>query len=318
MRPVRYEHLSRDAIVLHKTIACALETDLAVVLRQIWHWLSVNEKKKKPDHYRDGSWWTYNSYPAWQRDHFPFWSVDYIADLFRDLEALGLVKSANYNSLKADRTKWYTIRPIAFDSFMMLWERHGRPVKASNGKQNDAYKAFLAEWQTCMLGAIQLSDETAMSNKHAHDVHQTRPIPDTTTETNQGSSLESLSLSLSFPYSESLEIPAPGGAGQDQSKILHTRGPQGRADPDQEDARVLPFTNLEHRLCEVSGATYIGKNNQTRLNRACTYARKKNGLIENITVPCPPLFNFKSSPSQQGLSMNHRSPRRTPREPRTS
>jgi uncharacterized phage protein (TIGR02220 family) len=73
-----------------------------VVLQQIHYWLA------KSKHYIEGKNWVYNTYEDWQ-EQFPFWSISTIKRTFHSLEKLGIVVSDNWNTLKLDKTKWYTI-----------------------------------------------------------------------------------------------------------------------------------------------------------------------------------------------------------------
>jgi uncharacterized phage protein (TIGR02220 family) len=56
----------------------------------------------------EGRRWTYDTYKEWQKQ-FPFWSETTIKRSFLNLEKQGLLISGNWNALKMDKTKWYTI-----------------------------------------------------------------------------------------------------------------------------------------------------------------------------------------------------------------
>ena len=59
--------------------------------------------------YHDGKYWVYNSYTDWQKDFFPYWDVRTLKRVFKDLEEMGVLITANYNKNRIDRTKWYSI-----------------------------------------------------------------------------------------------------------------------------------------------------------------------------------------------------------------
>src|SRR5699024_12648676 len=59
-------------------------------------------------HFEEGRYWVYNTYEGWQ-EQFPFWSVSTIKRTLVRLEESGLLITANYNKMKIDRTKWYTV-----------------------------------------------------------------------------------------------------------------------------------------------------------------------------------------------------------------
>lgn len=91
----------RPLIVL-PSLAREIGLNEAIVLQQIHFWLN------KKVNYEDGEYWVYNTYEDWA-NQFPFWSQSTVRRILNKLEKDGLLKSANYNKLKVDRTKWYTI-----------------------------------------------------------------------------------------------------------------------------------------------------------------------------------------------------------------
>jgi hypothetical protein len=74
----------------------------AIVLQQLHYWLNRSDKV------RDGAKWVFNSYPGW-KEQFPFWSIRTIQRTFLRLESLGLLRVGNFNKMKGDLTKWYTV-----------------------------------------------------------------------------------------------------------------------------------------------------------------------------------------------------------------
>lgn len=80
--------------------------DSAILLFHLRYWVSKNQANDK--NYRDGMYWTYNSTSAFAK-LFPFWTARKIGRILSKLEADGVIVSANYNSKKYDRTKWFTV-----------------------------------------------------------------------------------------------------------------------------------------------------------------------------------------------------------------
>jgi hypothetical protein len=78
----------------------------AVILQQIHYWCEVNRKAGRNFH--DGRYWTYNTFDKWSEE-FPWLSKRHIQNLFAKLEKDGYLISGNYNQMKMDRTKWYTL-----------------------------------------------------------------------------------------------------------------------------------------------------------------------------------------------------------------
>lgn len=74
----------------------------ALVLQQFHYWIKQSGNK------RDGRFWIYNTYDNWA-EQFSFWSKSTVIRLIEKLEKLGLLIVSNYNKVKFDRTKWYSI-----------------------------------------------------------------------------------------------------------------------------------------------------------------------------------------------------------------
>lgn len=97
-----------DVLLIKKEIVKVLgDLNEAVVLNQLHYWINMNKKAKKNEH--DGRYWVFNTYQMWKDTDFDFWSVDTIKRTFSRLEKKGIVISANYNKMKIDKTKWYSI-----------------------------------------------------------------------------------------------------------------------------------------------------------------------------------------------------------------
>lgn len=80
----------------------------AIVINQLNYWLGINQKSG--NNFRDGYYWTYNTYQMWADNDFVFWSADTVKRVFTSLEKIGVVVSTSaYNKLGLDKTKWYRI-----------------------------------------------------------------------------------------------------------------------------------------------------------------------------------------------------------------
>ena len=81
----------------------------AILLNHIAWWVMKNEAN---DHnFRDGRYWTYNSYSAFAK-LFPFLSVYQIRTAMRHLAEEGLIVTANYNEDPFDKSLWYSLSDI--------------------------------------------------------------------------------------------------------------------------------------------------------------------------------------------------------------
>src|SRR4051812_17569770 len=91
-----------NPIMILPSLAQKLGLNEAVMLQQIHYWLISSR------HEKEGRKWVYNTYRAWQLQ-MPFWSERTIQRSIKSLEDQGYLLSANYNRLKMDKTKWYSI-----------------------------------------------------------------------------------------------------------------------------------------------------------------------------------------------------------------
>jgi len=130
--------LDEYPLIILPSLATKIGLSEAIVLQQIHYWLtkSANVVDDEP--------WVYNSISDWQKQ-FPFFSESTIKRILKKLEQQELIKSACFNKLKMDRTKWYTIN-----------------------------------YASLALGQF---DPTIRSNWPNQQVSLTPPLPETTTET---------------------------------------------------------------------------------------------------------------------------------------
>ena len=94
--------LDEYPIMFHSSLAVALGLNEAILLQKINLWLNC-----KP-HNADGRSWIYNSYKSWQ-EQLPFFSESTIKRALKNLEDKGIIITGNFNKMKMDRTKWYSI-----------------------------------------------------------------------------------------------------------------------------------------------------------------------------------------------------------------
>lgn len=105
--------LDSQPIVVPTELAIAVGLNESIVLQQVHYW--VQNKEKANQDFHDGRYWVYNTYEQWQKQ-FPYWSIKTIKRIITALEKKGLILTGNYNKLKIDRTKWYTIDYNALES----------------------------------------------------------------------------------------------------------------------------------------------------------------------------------------------------------
>ena len=86
----------------------------AVVLSNIRFWLNSNKNKDLSAVKHDGYYWMYNT----ARDMsnvLPYFTQSKVQRLLKQLEDDGILIVGNYNKVKYDRTKWYTLPEFTYD-----------------------------------------------------------------------------------------------------------------------------------------------------------------------------------------------------------
>jgi len=78
----------------------------AVILQNIIWWVLCNKHKNKNK--KLGKHWTFNSARAMSIS-FPFFSEQQVARSLRKLEKMGAIQVGNFNRMRNDKTKWYTL-----------------------------------------------------------------------------------------------------------------------------------------------------------------------------------------------------------------
>ncbi|WP_251548300.1 DnaD domain-containing protein [Limosilactobacillus caecicola] len=94
--------------------------DEAAVLQQIHYWVSRSDKV------HDDLKWTYNTMEDWLKQFPWIKSTRTLKRYFDDLVDKGILKVGNFNKVKFDRTKWYT---IDYDAFYDFVNRGGQNVQ---------------------------------------------------------------------------------------------------------------------------------------------------------------------------------------------
>ena len=92
----------RKTVILYVELAKKIGLNEAIVLQHVSACLEESMYK------RNGHFWVQHTYQEWQ-EQLPFWSQGTIKRIFTSLEKTGYIRTANYNDLKMDRTKWYSL-----------------------------------------------------------------------------------------------------------------------------------------------------------------------------------------------------------------
>lgn len=119
-------------LVINRDFAKLIGLNESIIIQQIHYWI-INNKEKGVNFYEE-RYWTYNSYKKWHENDFPFWRPKSIQRIIIRIEK-GLVpnikdcqeklfffKIGNFNTLKIDKTKWYSINYDAIERLQQLLE----------------------------------------------------------------------------------------------------------------------------------------------------------------------------------------------------
>lgn len=98
--------LDSQPLVVLPELACAIGLNEAIVVQQIHYWTERN--KRSHTNFRDGHYWTYNTYAGWVKQ-FPWWSEHTIRRILKGLESSGIIVTGKYNNAGFDQTKWYRL-----------------------------------------------------------------------------------------------------------------------------------------------------------------------------------------------------------------
>jgi len=99
--------------------------DEAIMINNLAFWILKNQASKK--HIHDGYYWTYNSAKSFS-ELFPYWSEKQIYRIVKSLKDKKVIKIGNFNKVKYDQTKWYT---IVEESILLKYKLHF--TKRANG-----------------------------------------------------------------------------------------------------------------------------------------------------------------------------------------
>ena len=107
---------SKKTQVHHFDVEDAMKygVEKAIVLSNIRFWLNNNKNKDLYTVKHDGYYWMYNT----ARDMsnvLPYFTQSKVQRLLKQLEDDGVLIVGNYNKVKYDRTKWYTLSEFTYD-----------------------------------------------------------------------------------------------------------------------------------------------------------------------------------------------------------
>lgn len=171
----------------------------AVVLANIKFWLNNNKTKELSTVKHDGYYWMYNTAKD-MSNVLPYFTQSKIQRLLKQLEDDGVLIVGNYNKVKYDRTKWYTLSEFTYDencithnSELNIGNEHiEQPIQDSktntktNNKINIPFSDFWDKYDYCKgkksdveAKWIALSDEDRLLTMQSLDKYK-QSTPDKT------------------------------------------------------------------------------------------------------------------------------------------
>lgn len=104
--------IGKNPIYIDEEIATVFGLTEAIIIQKIWYWMKISRESKDQEiretHFKDGRWWTYQSLDDWCKA-LPFISRMTIRRHLEKLEKLGVIVTGEYNKMRIDRTKWYSV-----------------------------------------------------------------------------------------------------------------------------------------------------------------------------------------------------------------
>lgn len=102
---VRLFILNENTVIrVSPALAVEIGFNESIVLLQLEYLIGISTTEL-----RDGELWTYQSVKELQVNCFPFWSIAKIWRVLQSLEKKELIRVANFNKIKFDRTCWYAL-----------------------------------------------------------------------------------------------------------------------------------------------------------------------------------------------------------------
>jgi len=162
-----------NPLVILPSLAMKIGLREAIILQQIHYWLT-----KKGAHVIEGRRWIYNTYTEWQKQ-FPFWSETTIKRSFLNLEKQGLLISGNWNALKMDKTKWYTIN---YEKLELLELSLFDSSKGSPEQSLAEINAVSVQTSSNTMSSTGLDEPSNVTESIIEGTVLTQAIPEITTE----------------------------------------------------------------------------------------------------------------------------------------
>lgn len=202
-------------ITINRKLAKCLGLKEAVVFQQIHYWLEIN--KKTNNNFLEGRYWTYNSVKNWHTNEFDFLSLKTLQRTLKSLEDDGLILSGDFNKMKGDKTKWYSInyekllevcekrlneKEVLSSKRVEIGKLAASAKKEKNKENREVLDPMLPNWSNG--GACDQIGQTIEPNWSNHMTKLVKPIPETTTETTTETTISSSKGKAPLDFSEGI------------------------------------------------------------------------------------------------------------------
>jgi len=87
-------------------IAEQFNVNVAIFMNSLCFWIQKNAANNK--HFHDGTYWTLHSLKGFTNT-FPYWTEKQIRTIISHCDKFELIKKANFNTNKFDKTTWYSL-----------------------------------------------------------------------------------------------------------------------------------------------------------------------------------------------------------------
>ncbi|MEH7385786.1 DnaD domain protein [Bacillus sp. JJ1521] len=196
--------LDESPLIIAPTLAKMVGLNECIILQQVHYWL------KRSSHIKLNQKWVYFTYDQLM-EQIPFLSKSTIQRTVLKLERNGYLSSNNFNKLKIDKTKWYTINYENLDELKKEGMTDDHTIVED--KLSPSYHSEQVECseQTDHMPEVNCPsiqvNQSSESTWHAEEFNLNTPIPETTTEITSKISSETSSSSKDLQQEEVKEDP---------------------------------------------------------------------------------------------------------------
>jgi len=88
-------------------LAVEIGEKVSIIVLQIEWLCNAARLDNRGDNFKDGHWWTYQSYRDWQAKYFKCWSFNTVRRVIDEAIKDGYIIRSNYNKLDWDETGWF-------------------------------------------------------------------------------------------------------------------------------------------------------------------------------------------------------------------